>query len=65
LIDSKENCSSATYLLDFKTNEIAPCWFSKALGDICDPIGAKDLNLPVLQSFWRSMAKNLLIYYKL
>jgi hypothetical protein len=29
---SKENCSSATYLLDFKIGEIAPCWFSKALG---------------------------------
>jgi hypothetical protein len=28
---SKENCSSATYLPDFKTNEIAPCRFSKAL----------------------------------
>jgi hypothetical protein len=29
---SKENCSSATYLPDFKTIEIAPCRFSKALG---------------------------------
>jgi hypothetical protein len=29
---SKENCSSATYLQDFKTDEIAPCRFLKALG---------------------------------
>jgi hypothetical protein len=29
---SKENCSSATYLPEFKTGEIAPCQFSKALG---------------------------------
>jgi hypothetical protein len=28
----KENCSSATYLPDFKTGAIAPCWFSKAIG---------------------------------
>jgi hypothetical protein len=28
----KENWSSATYLLDFKTSETAPCRFSKALG---------------------------------
>jgi hypothetical protein len=28
----KENCSSATYLPDFKNGEIAPCRFSKALG---------------------------------
>jgi hypothetical protein len=27
---SKENCSSATYLPDFKTGKIAPCQFSKA-----------------------------------
>jgi RNA:NAD 2'-phosphotransferase (TPT1/KptA family) len=31
---SKENCSSATYLLDFKIGEIASCPFSKALGAI-------------------------------
>jgi hypothetical protein len=29
---SKENCSSATYYPDFKTGEIPPCLFSKALG---------------------------------
>jgi hypothetical protein len=29
---SKENCSSAIYLPDFKTGKITPCWFSKALG---------------------------------
>jgi hypothetical protein len=28
---SQENCLSATYLPDFKTLEIAPCQFSKAL----------------------------------
>jgi hypothetical protein len=29
---SKENCLSATYLPNFKTGEVAPCRFSKALG---------------------------------
>jgi hypothetical protein len=29
---SKENCSSATYLPDFKTGEVAPCQFPKTLG---------------------------------
>jgi hypothetical protein len=28
---SQENCLSVTYLPDFKTLEIAPCQFSKAL----------------------------------
>jgi hypothetical protein len=28
---SKVNCSSATYLPNFKTGEVAPCRFSKAL----------------------------------
>jgi hypothetical protein len=52
---SKENCSSATYLPDFKTGEVAPCQFSKALGATLRhswcPIGAKDLNSPVLKRF--------------
>jgi hypothetical protein len=29
---SKENCSLAAYLRDYKTDEITPHWFSKALG---------------------------------
>jgi hypothetical protein len=29
---SNDNCSSATYLPDFKIGEIAPCRFSKVLG---------------------------------
>jgi hypothetical protein len=47
---SKENCSSATYLPDFKIGEIAPCRFSKVLRDIFHLIEAKDLISPVLKS---------------
>jgi hypothetical protein len=45
---SKENCSSATYLLDFKTGEIASfAGFQKLsvqLRDNCNPRGPKDFN---------------------
>jgi hypothetical protein len=41
---SKENCSSATCLLDFKIGQISPCKFSKLLvqlRDICSSFRSK------------------------
>jgi hypothetical protein len=40
--------------VDLKIGEIGLGWFSKALSAalrICDPIGAKDFNVPVFKSF--------------
>jgi hypothetical protein len=49
------NCSSETYLADFKTDEIGPGQFSKALvvqlQEIHYPEGAEDVNKPALKSF--------------
>jgi hypothetical protein len=49
----QENCSSATYLPDFKTGETSSCRFAKLsvpFQEICHPIRAKDLNSLVLIS---------------
>jgi hypothetical protein len=46
---SKENCSSAAYLPDFKTGEIAPCWFSKAA---CATLIILDLKEQRLRPCW-------------
>jgi hypothetical protein len=49
----KRIVKSETYLMDFKTSEIALAGFQKLLAqlrEICYPIGAKDLNLQVMKS---------------
>jgi hypothetical protein len=50
----KRIVSSETYLVDFKTGELALAGFQKLsaqLHEISYPIGANDLNSPVLKSF--------------
>jgi hypothetical protein len=50
----KRELFGGNYLPDLKTGEVAPCRFQKLsaqLRDICCPIGAKDLNSPVLKRF--------------